>query len=170
MKKIFIFLGITLAGVAFAAPALAQISATANCFVTMVSPVGIAKITDMYFGNVAPDPGGGIGTVVLTPGGNRSVTGLVSLPVSTGTVSAASFTVTGSGSATYTITLPSSVTVTSSTNSMTVDAFTSSPSGTGTLTAGSQTLNVGATLHVGALQTPGAYTSATPFTVTVDYN
>ncbi len=53
---------------------------------------------------------------------------------------------------------------------MTVDTFTSTPSGTGSLAGGSQTLSVGATLHVAAAQAAGTYTSATPFTVTVNYN
>jgi len=53
---------------------------------------------------------------------------------------------------------------------MTIDAFTSNPSGTGALTAGSQVLTVGATLNVGANQVTGAYTNATGFDVTVNYN
>ena len=48
--------------------------------------------------------------------------------------------------------------------------FTSTPSATGALTAGTQTLNVGATLNVAAAQASGIYVSGTPFTVTVVYN
>jgi len=65
---------------------------------------------------------------------------------------------------------PAATTVTSGSDNMTVDAFTSNPDGTGTLTGGTQTLKVGATLNVGANQAAGTYTSATPFTVTVNYN
>ena len=53
---------------------------------------------------------------------------------------------------------------------MTVDTWTSTPTPTGTLTGGSQTLNVGATLNVPASSPSGVYTSATPFNVTVNYN
>jgi hypothetical protein len=53
---------------------------------------------------------------------------------------------------------------------MTVNAFTSTPSGTGALTAGSQILKVGATLNVGAGQVAGTYTNATGFPVIVNYN
>jgi hypothetical protein len=53
---------------------------------------------------------------------------------------------------------------------MTVNAFSSNPSGTGTLTGGSEVLNVGATLNVGAAQPAGTYTNAAGFTVTVNYN
>ena len=53
---------------------------------------------------------------------------------------------------------------------MTVNAFVSNPSGTGALTAGSQTLQVGGTLIVGAAQAAGTYTNTTDMTVTVNYN
>jgi hypothetical protein len=53
---------------------------------------------------------------------------------------------------------------------MTVDGFVSNPNGTGTLTGGTETLNVGATLHVTHAQVAGVYSSATPFSVTVNYN
>jgi hypothetical protein len=79
----------------------------------------------------------------------------------------------GEGVYTYTITLPSTnytITDPVSTATMIVNTFTVTPSGTGTLTAGAQTLNVGATLNVEAAQTPGVYTNATGFDVTVNYN
>jgi hypothetical protein len=53
---------------------------------------------------------------------------------------------------------------------MTVNTFTSTPTPTGTLTGGTETLRVGATLNVGASQPAGTYVSGTPFTVTVNYN
>jgi len=52
---------------------------------------------------------------------------------------------------------------------MDADNFTSTPSGTGTLSSGTQNLTVGATLNVAAAQTPGVYTSGN-FNVTVNYN
>ena len=147
----------------------AQVSATATATATIITPIAISKTIDMNFGNVAV--GSVAGTVVLTPSGVRSKTGGVTLPIVTGTISAASFNVTGLGSYTYTITLPSTpLTISSGGNSMTVTAFTSTPSGTGTLSGGSQTLNVGATLNVGVNQVAGLYTSAAPFQVTVNYN
>jgi hypothetical protein len=53
---------------------------------------------------------------------------------------------------------------------MTVTTFTSDPAGTGTLTGGSEVVNVGATLNVSAGQPAGTYVSGTPFDVTVNYN
>jgi hypothetical protein len=148
-----------------------QASETANASATIVIPISIEKVSDMNFGNVAVQASTG-GTVELTPAGSRTPVGGVTLPAITGTVSAASFTVSGTPNYTYAITLPSSVTITnSSSNTMTVDVFTSNPSTTGLLSnAGSQTLNVGATLNVSAAQPAGVYTSITPFTVTVNYN
>ncbi len=157
--------------VAFSAASMAQVGATATASATIITPIAIANATDMDFGNVAVSAVAG--TVVLAPAGTRTATGGVTLPVVTGTVTAASFTVTGLATATYSITLPSGVTVIDDGvgNNMNVDTWTSSPTPTGTIGAGgTQTLTVGATLAVGAAQAAGTYTSATPFTVTVNYN
>jgi hypothetical protein len=148
----------------------AQVNATANASATIITPIAISKTVDMNFGNVAVSATAG--TVILTPAGSRSLTGGVTLPTTAGTVAAASFDVTGAGNYTYNITLPSTpLTISSGSNNMTVNAFTSNPSTTGTLSAsGSQTLKVGATLNVGAAQAAGSYTSGSPFMVTVNYN
>jgi len=161
-------MGIALSIVAFTTTLFAQATATANASATIVTPISITKNTDMNFGNVATN--GTVGTVVLAPDGSRTSTGGVTLPATVGTVTAASFAVAGSGSYTYAITLPTSVVISNGVNVMTVDTFTSSPATTGTLTAGAQTLTVGATLNLIASQVAGTYTSATPFSVTVNYN
>ncbi|QHS58121.1 DUF4402 domain-containing protein [Chitinophaga agri] len=148
----------------------AQETASATVTATIVTPISITKDVDMNFGNVAVQSTTA-GTVVLTPAGTRTRTGGVTLPTTAGTVTAASFTVAGTTGYTYTITLPTTpLTITSGANTMTVTAFTSDPSGTGTLTGGSQVLNVGATLNVSAGQPAGVYVSGTPFDVTVNYN
>lgn len=150
---------------------MAQATASATGSATIVAPIAIANAVDMNFGNVAVI---GSGTVILAPAGTRTITGGVTLPATTGTVTAASFSVTGEGVYTYAITLPSSdYTITETVESsaaMIVNTFTSTPSGTGALTAGAQTLNVGATLNVDAAQLAGLYTNATGFDVTVNYN
>jgi hypothetical protein len=153
-----------------ATASFAQATASSSATATIVTPISITKTVDMNFGNVAVQTTPG-GTVVLAPDGSRTKTGGVTLPNTAGTVTAASFNVAGQGVYTYAITLPSSaLTITSGANTMTVTTFTSTPSGTGTLTAGAQVLNVGATLNVAAAQPAGVYTSATPFDVTVNYN
>ena len=170
MKQIVKFLASGIVMIAFSVNAFAQVSATATATATIVSPIAISKTVDMNFGNVAASAA--LGTVVLTPAGARSTTGGVTLPSTVGTVTAASFTVTGTPGYTYAITLPAvALTITSGAPSMTVDTWTSNPTPTGTLVAGSSTLTVGATLYVGANQAAGVYgIPAQTFTVTVNYN
>ena len=170
MKKMTKFLALAIMMLAFTAGTFAQVSATASATATIITPIAITKTTDMNFGNIAVNASGG--TVVLTPAGGRSTTSGCTLPAATGTVTAASFTVTGEGTSTYVISLPANHTITrvSGTETMIVDVFASTPSGTGALTGGTQTLLVGATLNVGVSQVPGSYTNVAGFTVTVNYN
>ena len=167
MKKIYL---LALAVIGFSANSFAQSNVAATtASATIVAPISINKVTDMNFGNVAVQ-NATAGTVILAPAGTRTKTGGVSLPATLGTVTAASFTVTGEGIYTYAITLPTvDVTLISGGNSMIVNTFTSLPSATGALTGGTQTLNVGATLNVSAAQAAGVYLSPS-FNVTVNYN
>lgn len=150
-----------------------QISNTASASIsaTIIKPIGITKNANLNFGNIAA--GTSSGTVILDPAGNRSATGGVTLPSAAGTVTAASFNVTGEGSYSYTITLPATAYITSvnsGSETMLIDKFISSPSQTGNLNSGVQTISVGATLNVGAAQQVSEYKSITGFTVTVNYN
>ena len=154
----------------FISASFAQSTATATATATVVTPISISKNTDMSFGNLAVQTATG-GTVVLAPAGTRTSTSGVTLPATTGTVTAASFTVNGNGSYTYAITLPTTVTLTHSggVQTMAASSFTSNPSGTGALSSGTQDIAVGATLTVAAAQLAGVYTSGN-FNVTVNYN
>jgi len=158
--------------IAFTNSSFAQATATASCSATIITPISIVKNVDMSFGNVAVSASLA-GTVVLVPAGTRTTGGAggVTLPSTTGTVAGADFTVTGQGSYTYAITLPTTVNITSGSNTMAVNAFTSSPATTGTLSSGgTQDLKVGATLNVSAAQPAGTYTNSTAVPVTVNYN
>ncbi|MDP1746273.1 MAG: DUF4402 domain-containing protein [Bacteroidota bacterium] len=131
-------------------------------------PIGITKTIDMNFGNIAVIASG---TVVLNPAGSRIGTGGVTLPAIAGSVLAASFDVTGEANLTYAITLPLNCIISSGGNNLTIDNFTSIPSGIGTLNGiGTQQLNIGATLNIIGAQSPGNYISSFPFEVTVNYN
>lgn len=157
---------------AFSAAIYAQAEATASATATIVGPITITNVDDMNFGNVAVNATTG-GTVELAPDGTRTPTGGCTLPATTGTVSAASFTVTGAADYTYSITLPSGATTITSGGgqTMTVDTWTSATNPIGAiLTGGTSTLTVGATLNVAAGQAAGTYTSGTEFTVSVNYN
>ncbi len=132
----------------FTAVAFSQSSATASAAATILTPIAISNTVDMNFGNLASS--GTAGTCVLATDASRSTTGGVTI-MAGGTITAASFTVTGVAAATYTITLPAgATTVSDGTNTMTIDTWASNPSGTGTLTGGTSTLLVGATLNVNA--------------------
>lgn len=140
-------------------------SATATA--TVMTSIAITNNTDLDFGAFSPSTGG---TVIIGTDGARSKTGAVVLS-SGDTGGRAQFTVTGATDATYAITLPGNGTVSLSNGgggSMDVNDFVSNPSGTGTLTGGTETLYVGATLTVGSGQASGSYTGS--FDVSVEYN
>lgn len=134
--------------------------------------ISILKNIDMNFGTIAASSSGG--TVVLSASGSRTASGGVILPSFTGTVSAAQFTVSGQANYTYAITLPATNFTLYESGvgpaSMVVTAFTSTPSATGTLLGGTETVLVGATLNVMASQAAGSYTNAAGFEVIVNYN
>jgi hypothetical protein len=144
-------------------------TAQANATAKIITPIAISKVNDMVFGTVAASAAGG--TVVLSTAGARSATG-VGLGVATG-VMAAQFTVTGDNGAAYSVTLPDNATVTlTSANAvgetpMAVTDFTKSTAGT--LTGGTETFTVGATLHLNAAQAQATDYTGT-FNVTVNYN
>jgi hypothetical protein len=172
MKQFSRFLATAIVMIAFGASSYAQVTATSTAAATIVAPILITNGTVMNFGNVAN--GATAGTVVLDLANGRTTTGGVTLPPITGTVTSAVFTITGQPLWAYTLTLPAGVTTIDDglLHTMTVDTWSSNiAAGAQTIPGGgSQTLTIGATLHVGASQTPGAYISATPFSVTVQYN
>ena len=173
MKNIIKSIAIAAVVIVSSNSSFAQALATASASATIITPITIVKTVDMNFGNVAVSATIA-GTAVLAPAGTRTTGGAggVTLPATNGTVSAASFTVSGQANYTYAITLPTTATISDgASHNMTVNAFTSSPSATGLLSSGgSQVLTVGATLNVTAAQTPGVYTNATGVPVTVNYN
>ena len=106
---------------------------------------------------------------MLSTSGTRTTTGGAFINSSVAG-NPATFDVQGDANATYAITLPTSVVLTgSSSGSMVVDSFTSTPSGTGLLdSTANETLFVAGTLNVGSNQAYGSYTGQ--MTVTVAYN
>lgn len=172
MKTITKLFALAVIILGFSATSFGQVQGIAPTNATIITPISIVKVTNLEFGNVAVQTATA-GTVILSPGGTRATGGAggVSLPATTGTVSAASFTVSGLAGYTYSISLPTTFNVASGANTMVVNTFTSTPTPTGTLSvSGSETLSVGATLNVTAGQAAGTYTSAAGLTVTVNYN
>jgi hypothetical protein len=173
MRKFTILFAVSLFMIGFASTSYAQtdfITATATANATIITPIAIIKVNDLNFGNIVATTTGG--TVVLSPAGARTESG-VQLPAVTGTVSAASFTVTGQDGYAYSVTLPADgyaikTGTGTPTQTMTLTSFISNT--TGTLTGGTETLSVGATLNVVANQAAGTYIGASPFDVKVNYN
>src|SRR5450759_433236 len=172
MKNVTKFFALAIVLLSFGASTFAQVTASATATATIITPIAITKTVDMNFGILAVN--NTVGTVILTPASTRSATGGVTfLPANPGTITAASFDITGLANATYSITLPVGVTTITAVTNMTVDTWTSTPtvaSGGALSAVGTQALSVGATLHVAASQAAGVYTSAIPFDGTVNYN
>lgn len=136
---------------------------------TVVTPIAIAAGDNLRFGSFSTSAAGQTVIIAASDGARTGTASFV-----TSTFGAATFNVTGDGTLTYAITLPSNGTVNittgvgDATRTMAVSSFSSDPSGTGALTAGAQTLKVGATITTVASQVAGAYTGT--FNVSVDYN
>lgn len=140
-------------------------SATFGASATILEALALSKNADLGFANVVPNPSAG-GAVVVTPASARTCAAGLTC---SGTVTAADFTVAGAPGAAYTLTLPGSANITSGSDTMLVDNFTTSLGGsTGTLIGGADTFQMGATLNVAAAQAVGTYNGT--FTVTVEYN
>ena len=168
MKKVTTLLAalfmISLASAAFAQNPEAD--ASANASATIITPISIEKVEemDLLFGNIIASVAGG--TVAIDVAGSPSYSG-VSAPATTGDRQQAQFLVTGFADSAFAITLPTSATIENQdSDTMTVDNFVSDPSGTSALENGEKTINVGATLNVGANQAAGEYTGT--FDVTVN--
>jgi hypothetical protein len=130
--------------------------------------IAVSNTQAMAFGKFVAGSGG---SVIINESGARSATGDVFL-VASGGGAVAQFSVTGDPNVTYAVTLPAddvvTLTIAGGGSTMAVNSFVSNPASTGTLTAGAQTLKVGATLTVGAGQAVGNYSGT--FDVIVVYN
>lgn len=169
MKNITNILFLAIAMIGFSITASAQ---DATAFVAtsanVITPIGITGDTALSFGDIVATASGG--TVTVSTAGLRTASDTDLIVATAGTTTAASFTVTGQQDFTYAITLPAIFDVTSGTDTMGVGTFVSAPDATGTLTLGTETVTVGATLTVGAAQASGAYTNANALAITVQYN
>jgi hypothetical protein len=143
-------------------------SATAGATAVVLAPVAVRPMADLRFGAFSVNASG---EVVIAAGGARAATSGVVLSMTDGG-QAAAFTVEGTPNVTFSITLPSEVVISheeDSTHAMTVDALTSSPAESGTLSAeGGQIVHVGGTLSVPQAPKPGRYSGS--FAVVIEYD
>ena len=142
----------------------ADATATGHADAEIIAPITVAESTHLNFGRLA-SPTEGSGTVVVSAAASPSVTRTGVQEVGGGTAaSAGAFTVTNTASLPYSAAVsPASISVTSSTNSMTVNAFSLSCASNCT----DATLYVGGTLSVAQNQAAGNYTGT--FTLTLTY-
>jgi hypothetical protein len=149
--------------------------ATATASATIIAPIQIVKDVDMNFGDIIATSTGGTVTLAAAVEGGRTEDGVQLSTVGTAGT-AAQFTVTGTGEYTYDITLPTGThEIVNAANiapedKMAITGWAHSAGVSPVLNAGSDVFYVGATLNVVANQNPGAYTSASAFAVTVNYN
>ena len=138
--------------------------AVATATATIVAPIAIAKKSDLAFASVTVRPTNSSTVVVGTTGGRICGKQLTC----SGPVSAGSFEIVGGANLGFAIALPTSVTLSSSASSMTVDGFKSRPAAAGVLAGdGKASIFVGATLHVAANQPFGVYSGN--FAIGVQY-
>ena len=145
------------------APSAAAADADAEAGAVIVAPLQVTKAEDLYFGTIVASLTSADTVVVGTDGSKTCGAALTCL---TNDHTAAQFNVAGQVDESYTISLPSSVTISSGANNMTIDNFAGSQT-LGTLTAGADSFTVGGTLNVATNQAAGNYTGT--FTVTVEY-
>jgi hypothetical protein len=163
------------AALGLAGPAAAQTTATATATATasVISPISVAKTTDLAFGSFVR-PGSGSNTLIIDPSsGARTLSGTGNASLSTSTTSRAAFSVGGEGAQSFTITVPASVNMTRSGGSeilpvtlnpsITSGALTGAAGSTGTATFG-----VGGSLPLDNTVVGGSYSGA--FNITVGYN
>ena len=144
-------------GAVFAGNAVWAASANSNIAAIIVQPIGISNSGGLDFGLMSA--GVGASVVNLTTASARSLLSGDASLITGGSISAAGFDVTGEPNAGFSVTVPAgSITLTSGGDTMTVDTFVDSLSGTGTLDGtGNASFTVGADLNVGAAQPVGNY-------------
>lgn len=165
-----------LVAIAFAAPAMAQSSAstTGSGSITVIRPLTITKNADLKFGTVVR-PSTGSGTAVVSAAGVRSVTGGVVGLASGDTPQASQFTVDGEGGQSISVTIPATFSMANGSDTLTVTTSNNLTGAAGSQTlsnalgaAGSLVFKVGGSVPISATTTTGAYTGT--FTVSAAYN
>lgn len=149
-------------------PLFSQASASANfsASATIIQPIGINTTSHMQFANIDAKNGG---SVTLTPENTRITNGDLELAEG-GTVSAATFEVTGQNGFAFAISLPKgSHRLSNGSESMLLQDFTTNYDGS-SLSGESKTIKIGASLIVNPNQKPGAYKTNGDIQVTVNYN
>ncbi len=173
LNKMKIAFAGTLVAAAMVSTGAHAATATATAKVEILTPVTIAKTSDLDFGLIATT---GAGTVVVAQSGAaKSCTGLVTCVGTTGVLGA--FDVSSASGQTISVSVGSTSLV-GPTGSVAMPAAlrlagtgvttnAASTSGTYTSAAAAKSVTVGGTVTVGAVQLAGVYSGS--FTLTADY-
>jgi spore coat protein U-like protein len=164
ISAVVAFTGVLLAaGLSQAATGNTQASATANVTANVVAPITLIKTSDLSFGDFTSDKAAC--TVAVGSTGTQTITGNCA-SLDSGSVSAAAFTVGGSGNRSFTTNIAATSPNLSdgAGHSMALTLQNNAPN---KLTNGVATINVFGSIAVGANQAAGAY--ADTVTVTVSY-
>ncbi|WP_143959871.1 DUF4402 domain-containing protein [Litoribacter populi] len=169
MKMFYKIAAVALVMVGFSATANAQTASdNANATATIISPIEIANVTELWFGEIIANAAGSIS--VGTNDDIVEVTGVQSHE--SATIQSATFTITGTDGLAYTVVLPGneevSLTLDGGTDTMDLTEFEHNSAGVIGAGLTTETFGVGAKLNVAAGQAAGVYTGT--FTVEVSYN
>ena len=141
-------------------------TAAVNASAKIIKPISIVKVTDINFGDLVPSAEE---SVIVIMEQNGTISSAAQYYLSTGTRTAASFTISGEAGHAYKINCPTTIALEGPGDDMTL-TFNASLAIDGTpltLTGGTQILNLGGSLALGKNQTAGAYSKE--FNVTVAY-
>lgn len=147
-------------------------SATSGASVTISTPISVSKSVNMSFSSITVSSTQG-GSIILDPTGKESASGGISINNNEeGGGVPASFTVSGQGGYAYSVNLPNSPVSMDdeSADLLNITTFTSSPQVSGQTQAGTQTINVGATLNLEKAEEAGDFEAEIPFDIRVNYN
>jgi hypothetical protein len=170
MKKLTLLVAAALIGVSGTAFAQETDTETTTASTRIIQAISIQPGTQLQFGRIVK-PASGNSVVTVTTGGSRSVTsGTAAL--AGGTVSAATYTVTGEGNQNFSITVPASVTL-NRTGGGSLSATLTSSAASGTLSGslgspGTFDFSIGGALTIADSTASGDYSGN--FNVTVAYN
>lgn len=165
-------IAISLLIIVFALRLPAQTSIEGRAYAEVIAALTAHENSQLSFGKFSPEVGGG--QIVMSTDGVRMAQGSVIL--GGGLAQSGQFLITGQSDATFTIHLPDGPALlvhNGSNNTMTVNNWISNPpagTGLGTLTNGTQTVSIGATLTVGSIEEnpAGIYTGT--YSLTFAYN
>jgi hypothetical protein len=164
MKKILTSAG-ALAALALSTPALAANTASANATVNIVSPLTLTNNTGLNFGTVVGPFAGEV--VHVDTAGVRTCPGTLTCS-GNASVSAASFSLTGTAGQAVVLTIPNSVTLNGSVSgSLSVDLSGDKPADPTLDASGDASFSVGGKLTIPAGTVDGVYSNT--FDVTANY-